>query len=229
MTLIVAGVLLGAAGSLHCLLMCGPLVAVAGTGHGPLRARTIAFGVYHAGRGLVYLGLGAMAALVGRAFVSVGVGGALSVTCGLLLVAAAIPTRITPRRLISVTLRPLGRANARVRAVARTRPLGARFLSGVVNGLLPCGLTYAAALAAAALHGVPAAALFMTGFWVGTLPALAVVSISTARVPRIAAARLRWIAPVAMAVAGLLLIVRGLEPLRQPAESGPAAIHHHRS
>jgi hypothetical protein len=32
-----------------------------------------------------------------------------------------------------------------------------------------------------------------------------------------------------MAIAGLLLIARGLEPLRQPAESHPAtALHHHR-
>jgi len=100
-------------------------------------------------------------------------------------------------------------------------------LGDVVNGLLPCGLTYTAALAAAALHRVPAATLFMTGFWLGTLPALAIVSISAAALPRIPAARLRWITPVAMTIAGLLLIVRGLEPLRQPAESGPVAAPHH--
>src|SRR4029079_8720819 len=102
------------------------------------------------------------------------------------------------------------------------------FLSGVVNGLLPCGLTYAAALAAAALHDVAAAMLFMIGFWVGTLPALAVVAISSAALLRIPAARLRWVAPVAMAIAGVLLIVRGLEPVLQPADSRPAAaIHRH--
>jgi sulfite exporter TauE/SafE len=71
--------------------------------------------------------------------------------------------------------------------------------------------------------------LFMTGFWAGTLPALAVVSLSVATLPRIRAARLSWVPPVAMAIAGLLLIARGLEPLRQPAESHPAtALHHHR-
>jgi len=227
MTLLVAGLLLGAAGSLHCLLMCGPLVALAGTGGGTAGARTIAFGVYHAGRGIVYLVLAAIAALVGRAFALAGVGGALSVTCGLLMLAAAIPAPRTLRRLIGTALRPFGRASVRVRALAATWPLGARFLSGVVNGLLPCGLTYTAALAAAALHRVPAATLFMTGFWLGTLPALAIVSISAAALPRIPAARLRWITPVAMTIAGLLLIVRGLEPLRQPAGSGPVAAPHH--
>jgi sulfite exporter TauE/SafE len=227
--LIVAGALLGAAGSLHCVLMCGPLAGAVATGGGTWRARAISFVVYHGGRGLVYLALAVTAALLGRVFVLAGVGGALSVTCGVLMLAAAIPTRLAPRRLIGFALRSLGHASVRAHALARTRPLGARFLSGIVNGLLPCGLTYAAALAAAALHGVPAAMLFMTGFWAGTMPALGIVSLSAVTLRRMPAKRLSWVPPVAMAIAGLLLIARGLEPLRQPAESHPAtALHHHR-
>ncbi|MEO8076705.1 MAG: sulfite exporter TauE/SafE family protein [Acidobacteriota bacterium] len=226
--LVVAGLLLGAAGSLHCVLMCGPLVAAAGAGTGTWRARATAFLVYHGGRGLVYLALAAMAALFGRAFALAGFGGALSVTCGLLMLGVALPTRLVPRRLVAAALRPLGGASAKVRALARTHPLGARFMAGVVNGFLPCGLTYAAALTAATLQSVAAATLFMGGFWAGTVPALAAVSISAAAIPRLSAARLRWLAPVVMAIVGLLLIVRGLEPLRQPPKPGAAApVHHH--
>jgi sulfite exporter TauE/SafE len=227
--LIVAGALLGAAGSLHCVLMCGPLAGAVATGGGTWRARAISFVVYHGGRGLVYLALAVTAALLGRVFVLAGVGGALSVTCGVLMLAAAIPTRLAPRRLIGIVLRPLGHASARAHALARTRPVGARFLSGVVNGLLPCGLTYAAALAAATLHSAPSAMLFMAGFWAGTMPALGIVSLSAVTLRRMPARRLSWVPPVAMAIAGLLLIARGLEPLRQPSESRPAAaLHHHR-
>ncbi len=225
--LLVAGALLGAAGSLHCVLMCGPLAGALATGGGTWRARAISFVVYHGGRGLVYLALAVTAALLGRVFVLAGVGGALSVTCGVLMLAAAIPTPLAPPRPVGFALRPLGHASARARALARTRPLGARFLSGGVNGLLPCGLTYAAAPAAAAPHSVPAAMLFMAGFWAGTMPALGIVSLSAVTLRRMPARHLSWVPPVAMAIAGLLLIARGLEPLRQPSESRPAAASHH--
>ncbi|MEO7273339.1 MAG: sulfite exporter TauE/SafE family protein, partial [Vicinamibacterales bacterium] len=222
------GLLFGVAGSLHCVLMCGPLVAVAGTGAGGWRQRAIRFGVYHGGRGGVYVTLAATAALFGRAFALVGLGSALSVACGVLLLAAAVPTRVAPRALIAVVLRKIAGANALAHGLTRDHPLRARFLAGVVNGLLPCGLTYAAALTAATMHGVPAAMLFMAGFWAGTLPALVVVSLSAITLPRLPTARLRWVAPAAMAVAGLLLIVRGLMPLGQPAPAGAGTtVHHH--
>ena len=54
-------------------------------------------------------------------------------------------------------------------------PVAARFLAGGANGLLPCGLVYAAAIAAAGLGTVSGAVVFMTGFGLGTMPMLIVM------------------------------------------------------
>jgi uncharacterized protein len=65
-TLFAAGVLLGLAGSVHCAGMCGPLMLTV-SGGGPLNASTLLrMLVYHSGRVLMYLVLGAAAGFAGH-------------------------------------------------------------------------------------------------------------------------------------------------------------------
>ena len=52
----------------------------------------------------------------------------------------------------------------------RRRTLGSQFLLGALNGLLPCGLVYIAAAAAAATLQPAHGALHMAAFGAGTLP-----------------------------------------------------------
>lgn len=217
MTAFVAGLVLGFAGSAHCVLMCGPLVAAARGGAGS-RTPVRSFVAYHGGRGLVYMALAASAGLLGRAFWLAGLGSVLSVGCGVVLLASVAPVRLAPRRVMAALIRPLAGASARIRARSLSHPLAARILAGMVNGLLPCGLTYAAVLTAAALQDVVPAQMFMAGFWAGTLPALAAVTAFAGRLPSAAAGRLRWLTPASLAIVGVLLIVRGLLPV---AGGGP--------
>jgi sulfite exporter TauE/SafE len=86
-----------------------------------------------------------------------------------------------------------------------------------VNGLLPCGLVYAAAVAAAGLGGVWTGLVFMAGFGAGTIPVLLMVTISASSLPASSRARLSRLAPLALAVTGMLLIGRGVLPVHHVA------------
>jgi sulfite exporter TauE/SafE len=223
MTLVAAAALLGFAASAHCALMCGPLVLAAGFRRGSARASIVAFAAYHAGRLLTYEALAIAAALAGRALATAGLDRALSVVCGLVILQALVPRRAASpgRAWTRVLLPPLARANASLQAAAAGHPCRARLVGGMVNGLLPCGLTYTAATAAAATGGVLEAILFMAAFAVGTVPSLAAVALTGAAVPPPMRQIVRRLAPLAIAAAGIVLIARGV----MPAPSQPTGIH----
>lgn len=225
MKIFAAGCLLGLAGSVHCVMMCGPLVAVTSTGGGRGRDRVISFIAYHSGRGATYQTIALLAVSFGQVFARAGLGAVLSVGCGVLMLWAAVPAGLANGRVQGALMRRLRAASRVVAQVAPSRPLLARFLGGVVNGWLPCGLVYAAALTATTMGGA-GALTFMAGFGVGTLPALALVAVSAARWLPGMAGRLRWLPHAARTIAGLLLIARGLGALGVAPEVAGNHVHH---
>jgi sulfite exporter TauE/SafE len=217
-----AGLLLGVSGSVHCAAMCGPLVAVAARGRRVSRWRGRA--TYHAGRMGVYLLLGAAAGASGAAIASRGFGRGLAVVAGLALIAQACVASGAVRGGIATTATGrLAGAVSRAAGWLRRHGLARPSVMGALNGLLPCGLVYAALIAAAGTGGVPSASALMIGFGVGTLPALLGVGVVSA----LAAARsgpvVRRVAvPAALGVAGLVLIARGLGPVSHHDRAGRA-------
>jgi sulfite exporter TauE/SafE len=93
-----------------------------------------------------------------------------------------------------------------------------------LNGLLPCGLLYAAIGAAAGLGDFRSALGFMAAFAVGTLPIFGVLACSAqALLPWLPAGARRAV-PAALAIVGVLLIARGVAP---PSAHAAMAAHHH--
>ena len=87
------------------------------------------------------------------------------------------------------------------------------FVLGLANGLLPCGMVYAAlALAVTAGHAVDAAAVMAT-FGVATTPALVATLLVAGRVSGRWRQRVSAALPLAIAATGVLLIVRGFTAL----------------
>lgn len=91
-------------------------------------------------------------------------------------------------------------------------PLSRVAVLGIVNGLLPCGLVYAALAASAGFGDTVSALSFMIAFGVASIPVFAAIAWSAAvwlpRLPR------RWAtaAPIALMIIGLMLIARGVPP-----------------
>jgi len=223
---VLAGALLGLVGSGHCVAMCGPLLLAVGTPDRriALSRRLCAVGSYHAGRVTTYAVLGTAAGAAGSVFTLAGLGRPLAVGVGLLLLAAALgPVVARPARWTSSWIGVAVSAGAAARRWQARHRLAGPLVAGLANGLLPCGMVYAA-LSTALAAGTPGqAALTMTAFGLGTVPALAGLSFGVAHLP--SAWRHRWAhaAPVALALVGVLMLGRGLLP---PASQSPAVASH---
>lgn len=163
--------LAGAAGSPHCIGMCGGFATAAGPW-------------WHVGRLLTYASLGALAGSVGRTLPGPGwLGTALAV---LMLVAFA--ARLAGLvHFEGITIPGLTRLAA---GVARRPGPGWRIVFGSLTGLLPCGLVWTALAMAVAAGQAGWGALVMVLFGAGTVPALSVASLALRRLnaPRLVAA-----------------------------------------
>ena len=200
----------GLAGSLHCLGMCGPLVAAVEVARpGPFRAGSHL--LMHAGRLVTYALLGLLAGLAGQALerggAAAGVQGVAALVGGaaMALFALGLLGWIPGRLGREVAPAAVGRL---VGAMTGRHPLGG-FAIGLYWGLLPCGLVWAFLLRAAAAGSAIDGALVMLAFGAGTVPALlgagALFGLSG---PRVRAALPR-IAAVTVLAMGALLVLRG--------------------
>jgi sulfite exporter TauE/SafE len=210
---IVAAALLGLLASAHCMSMCGPLVLAVSAGartrgcHAQLRHAL----TYHAGRLTTYAVLGMAAGLAGNAMSFAGLGRVVALAAGTLLVAAGVVpgfARLAPLwagRWIGVAAWAAGAA----RTLQARHPVAGPFAAGMANGLLPCGMVYAALAAALAAGSLDRAVWTMAAFGAGTAPALVGVALTAERVPYSWRRPLSRLAPAGLVVVGVLLLVRG--------------------
>jgi len=204
--------LLGLAGSLHCVAMCGPLMLAL-----PLSssARWGAMGqtlVYQVGRIAMYMVLGLLFGLLGKGVALAGFQQALSVVAGAMLLFAAFFAVEWERaaRAVPGMYRLTRWVQQRIGFLLRSRSIGATFGVGLLNGLLPCGLVYAAVAGAISMAGGWQGGLFMALFGLGTLPLLLVLIGTGQRFGPVWRRRFQMVQPVLLAVAGLLLLSRGM-------------------
>lgn len=200
-----AGLALGAIGSAHCVAMCGPLVLALARG-GPLRGLR-----YHAGRVLTYAAFGAIAGQAGYRLAMTGLGRPLAIVAGVGLIAIAVGRLDLGKvRALRAWTALTVRTGSLAGQWSQRHHVAGPFVAGAANGLLPCGLVYAAITAAAAFGDSATAAAFMAGFGAGTLPALAALSFSAARAPRFVQGLVRRATPAVLGGIAALLIIRGL-------------------
>jgi uncharacterized protein len=237
MTFIAAGFVLGLAASVHCVVMCGPLMMAVLS-----RRNRRAAVLYHGSRLFTYGALGAATGAAGHLAGLAGAGRVLSVVAGLALIWIAVRRagwlKADGRHRPPVGL-AVGLAVGLTRIIVRaTQAIRARFdeasplriaSAGILNGLLPCGPVYAALTAAAALGDSRQSAAFMLAFGAGTLPALAATGTIAALTLRFGGSRWRFAAPAALALIGVLLTMRGLTPshAHHPQHHHPATAPGH--
>jgi sulfite exporter TauE/SafE len=202
--------LLGFAGSVHCLGMCGPLqLAVLGGATGKLWLKTLE---YQLGRVLSYTGLGVFFGLAGKAIALAGFQQVLSLLAGIFMVAFALLAWRLERWLHQWTL--LQRWSAWLQhtmgGVLQRHPDGASFSFGLLNGLVPCGLVYAALAGAVSMSDPVDGAAFMFYFGVGTTPLMVGLALVGRRFSTGIRTPFRYIQPVLLLLSGALLIQRGL-------------------
>jgi hypothetical protein len=197
--------------------MCGPIVGALGISAPPgipARRALLPQVAYHAGRITTYGTVGAAMGLAGS-FVNLagrmaGLQDAVAVLAGALMVAMGLGAAASARWVRDAEGRLAGRVLGAVRRLAGHEAPMRAYPLGLVLGLLPCGLSYAA-FAAAAGTGSPVRGLVLAlAFGAGTLPALVVAGAAVAALPGSARGALHRAGGALVAVLGLLFLLRGL-------------------
>jgi sulfite exporter TauE/SafE len=103
------------------------------------------------------------------------------------------------------------------------RSFASLLLLGGINGLLPCGLVYAACAGAIASGGFLSGVVYMAAFGFGTLPMMLGLSLAGRKLQIAIGPKLQRLVPASLAVMGVLLLCRGLSlgiPYLSPDLSG---------
>ena len=209
----VTALVLGLAGSGHCLGMCGPLATMVPRSGLEGRAGLIADRlVYHLGRVLVYAMLGVVMSAGLTAVDLDRFERPLAIVSGVLMIIIAVLPHITKRSITPRWIAARWSAGAqwfarRLRGQASVRRT---FVLGMVNGMLPCGLVVAALVGAVGTGRPDQAALFMVMFGLGTVPALFILGIALSVGGHGLQRQLHRLTPVLTVLAGALILVRGL-------------------
>lgn len=204
---LLAAISIGLLGSAHCAGMCGPILITVNQG----RTKVLNEVLHHSGRLLTYALFGAVAGALGNTFSIMGWQQSFSIAIGILMVLSVLIIPLSKRfKAIEGTLSrvPIKFTGWIHRAGFGKNQL--RFLTGVGNGLLPCGLVYLAVAGAANTFTPWDGALFMFAFGAGTLPTLFLVTAFGSKLSLSLRNKLRKLIPITVFVMGCLLIVRGM-------------------
>lgn len=223
----IVALILGLVSSLHCVGMCGPIAmsipntrfnmqaAVQGSRGGKSgyqRGPIWNILLYNAGRITTYAVFGLVFGLIGRSFAWFGWQQKISITLGLLIVAALIIPRLMKKQNSFTRLSNQAMAKVRTalgKLLFNGHP-GSAYGIGLLNGLLPCGMVYLALAGAVATGSVWNGSLFMALFGLGTIPAMAAVGYFGALLTPSLRSSARKLFPAMMLVMATLLILRGM-------------------
>ncbi|MBN7817920.1 sulfite exporter TauE/SafE family protein [Algoriphagus pacificus] len=201
--------LLGFLGSFHCVGMCGPIaLAVGGANKQRFLGNKV---IYHIGRSLTYALLGLIVGSLGFSLALAGIQQGISIAMGVLILIMALSfkksEKVSTIPVFSAFFcwikRMLGQS------LKSGRP-SSYFLTGILNGLLPCGMVYMALVAAIGLQSPWLGAQYMFFFGIGTVPVLLMLMISGSILQFQKKLKLQSLIPYLGIVIGVLFIFRGL-------------------
>ena len=203
--------LMGLFGSLHCAVMCGPIMLSFPMGKTRNLHSVFQLFLYQLGRILIYTLLGFGVGLVGSTIRIFSDQRMLSIGVGvLLLLFALLQFREHYRNQFSIWqsnfFSPLGKLMARV----YNKPYWG-FVAGLINGLVPCGMVYLALSTALNTSNIQSAATFMFLFGLGTAPLMLMISLGGVYLKKYIRFNTQKLVPWFMAFIGLVFILRAAE------------------
>lgn len=200
---------MGLFGSIHCAVMCGPLLIAIQGNQKISWQQTFNKLLYQFGRILTYGALGLLLALIGSIASVQGWQQVFSLLTGVILVIIGLS------QLFAKNSKALAQFQTRaIQPFAKLmgrwlyRPGGA-FIAGVLNGLLPCGMVYMALASAMNADGTAAGFQFMVLFGLGTLPLMLLFSLTSLWTKKMFKIKFSTIIPVFYLLMGIWFILRG--------------------
>ena len=207
-----AAFLLGLISSLHCIGMCGPIAMMLPVSHNSPEKKALQIISYHLGRILSYSIIGLLFGIIGRGLYLAGIQQWLSVFAGILMISMILlPTNVLAKhnfskpvfRLISKLKNQLGKQFSK-------SSFSSIFSIGILNGLLPCGMVYAAVFGALVMPKLYLSVAYMMLFGIGTVPLMSGVVYLQRMFTLPIRNKIQKIIPIAVGCIGVLFILRGL-------------------
>jgi len=200
---------MGLFGSVHCAVMCGPLILATQGGQQLSWFQVMNKLLYQVGRILTYAVLGTILGLLGNVAAFQGWQQAFSLVTGVILIAFGLSYFFAKNssKLIqwqTKAIQPLARAMGKW----LYRP-GGSFVAGILNGVLPCGMVYVALASAMNADTIVGSAQFMLLFGLGTLPLMIVFSLASSFSMNIVKVKFAKILPLLFLIMGIWFILRG--------------------
>ncbi len=208
----IAGFTLGAAGSLHCVGMCGPLSLALPVHQFSATKKFLSLLLYQLGRIITYSSIGLLFGLAGRRVYISGYQQWFSIAMGLLVLGFAALYFL---RHSSIHIKAFNRfyffVQQQIARLLRSATGPAGFiLLGMANGLLPCGMIYIALATTLSFTEVMQSVSFMAMFGAGTLPAMMLIGYAGQLLRPGWRVAFKKLVPVLISLMGVLLVLRGL-------------------
>ncbi|GEC79416.1 sulfite exporter TauE/SafE family protein [Flavobacterium aquatile] len=202
----------GLISSFHCIGMCGPIAIMLPVDHKNPSKKALQILTYHLGRLTAYGSLGLVFGILGRGFYLAGLQQTISITVGVLMILVVlIPEKIFAKYNFS---RPIYQLISKVKTALgsqfKRKSADALFTIGFLNGLLPCGLVYAALFGAIAMQNVTLSVSYMVLYGLGTIPMMSAVVYVTNFLSFPIRNKLQKVIPIVSVIIGTLFILRGL-------------------
>lgn len=207
-----SALILGLVSSLHCIGMCGPIAMMLPVDRANPTRQTLQLLLYHTGRIVAYGSLGLLFGTLGRGFYLAGMQQEFSVLTGFVMILIAV---IPEKTLAGYNFsKPVYRIISNIKTALgnqfRKRGYKAFFMTGLLNGYLPCGLVYAALFGAIAMQSAGFGVLYMMLYGAGTIPLMSLVVYSAGFIKNSMRATFSKVVPYMVACVGILFILRGL-------------------
>jgi uncharacterized protein len=210
-----AGFLIGFLGSWHCIAMCGPIALMLPGARG--KNRLLVLALYHGGKTLAYMTLGGLFGLLPAFVHSFDIQAIVTLTAGLLmLLLALIPFLLgwVEKRGFLVFNRLFHFRGRLISALDKNAPESS-FYIGYLNGFVPCGMVYIAALGAMSQSHFTGSILFMLFFGLGTLPVMSIFILLTGYFKTGLQKYARPLRTAAFIIAGVVMTWRGTTNLNR--------------
>lgn len=213
----------GLISSLHCIGMCGPIAMMLPVDHKNPTKKALQILTYHLGRLTAYGMLGLAFGLLGKGLFIAGFQQNISIAVGVLMIIIAIvPEKVFAQYNFS---KPIYKVISSIKSSLgnqfKRKTFDALFSIGFLNGLLPCGLVYAALFGAIAMQNEVLGIAYMLLYGIGTIPLMSAVVYASGFLSVPLRSKLQSVIPVVTICIGMLFILRGLSlgiPFISPAE-----------
>lgn len=211
--MIITAFMLGLMGSLHCMMMCGPIVFGASQASGRVGIGQVLHGIqYNLGRTVSYVLLGLVFSLLGTVLALVGLQQILSVLSGVILLILFLSSTNIEKLITQNTVTSGWYQHYTVRITAmmtKFRSMPPIYV-GFLNGLLPCGMVYIALVGALAAPSIWLGMSFMLFFGLGTIPLMLGLMLGSKALLKGRRIPLHKILSYGQLVVGIYLIARGV-------------------